>query len=130
MPLGPRRRKAPYPGGSVRLLRASAAVQTLKLEGDEHFGVTIVRRSCEEPLRQVVRNCGNEGAVVVEKIRGHQDPNFGFNAAREEYEDLVSAGVIDPTKVTRTALQNTASIASLMLTTGAMICAAVEEPGE
>ena len=81
-------------------------------------------------MRQIVRNCGTEGAVVVEKIRGYQDPNFGFNASTEQYEDLVKAGVIDPTKVTRTALQNAASIASLMLTTEAMICGIVEEPGE
>ncbi len=118
------------PGGGVALLRASVALQALKLEGDEQFGVTIVRRACEEPARQIVRNCGTEGAVVVEKIRGHQDSNFGFNAATEQYEDLVKAGVIDPTKVTRTALQNAASIASLMLTTEAMICGVVEEPGE
>jgi chaperonin GroEL len=118
------------PGGGVALLRAAVALQTLKLEGDEQFGVTIVRRACEEPVRQIVLNCGTEGAVVVEKIRGHQDPNFGFNASTEQYEDLVKAGVIDPTKVTRTALQNAASIASLMLTTEAMICGVVEEPGE
>jgi chaperonin GroEL len=77
-----------------------------------------------------VLNCGTEGGVVVEKIRGHQDPNFGFNASIEQYEDLVKAGVIDPTKVTRTALQNAASIASLMLTTEATICGVVEEPAE
>ncbi len=118
------------PGGGVALLRASVALQTLKLEGDEQFGVTIVRRACEEPVRQIVLNCGAEGAVVVEKIRNHQDPNFGFNASTEQYEDLVKAGVIDPTKVTRTALQNAASIASLMLTTEAMICGVVEESGE
>jgi chaperonin GroEL len=118
------------PGGGVALLRASVALQALKLEGDEQFGVTIVRRACEEPVRQIVMNCGTEGAVVVEKIRGHRDPNFGFNASTEQYEDLVKAGVIDPTKVTRTALQNAASIASLMLTTEAMICGVVEEPGE
>jgi chaperonin GroEL len=74
-----------------------------------------------------VLNCGTEGAVVVEKIKTNQDPNFGFNAATEQYEDLVTAGVIDPTKVTRTALQNAASIASLMLTTEAMICSIPEE---
>ena len=118
------------PGGGVALLRASVALQNLKLEGDEQFGVTIVRRACEEPVRQIVLNCGTEGAVVVEKIKNHQDPNFGFNASTEQYEDLVKAGVIDPTKVTRTALQNAASIASLMLTTEAMICGVVEEPGE
>ena len=115
------------PGGGVALLRASIALQKLKLEGDEQFGVTIVRRACEEPVRQIVLNCGTEGAVVVEKIKNHQDPNFGFNASTEQYEDLVKAGVIDPTKVTRTALQNAASIASLMLTTEAMICGVVEE---
>ena len=104
------------------------ALEKLHLEGDEQFGVTIVRRACEEPLRQIVLNCGTEGAIVVEKIRSHKNPNFGFNASTEEYEDLVEAGVIDPTKVTRTTLQNAASIASLMLTTEAMICDVVEEP--
>jgi chaperonin GroEL len=86
-----------------------------------------VRRACEEPIRQIVLNGGTEGAVVVEKIRTQGDVNYGFNAFTDEYEDLVKAGVIDPTKVTRTALQNAASIASLMLTTEAMICAIVEE---
>ena len=115
------------PGGGVALLRASMALQNLKLEGDEQFGVTIVRRACEEPVRQIVLNCGTEGAVVAAKILDSQDPNFGFNASTERYEDLVVAGVIDPTKVTRTALQNAASIASLMLTTEATVCDAVEE---
>jgi len=115
------------PGGGVALLRAAAALEKLKLEADEQFGVTIVRRACEEPVRQIVRNCGTEGAVVVEAIRVQKDPNFGFNAATEKYEDLVKAGVIDPTKVTRTALENAASIASLMLTTEATVCTAVEE---
>jgi len=118
------------PGGGVALLRASVALQALKAEGDEQFGVTIVRRACEEPARQIVLNCGTEGAVVVEKIKANKDPNFGFNASTERYEDLVKAGVIDPTKVTRTALQNAASIASLMLTTEAMICEVAEEPSE
>jgi chaperonin GroEL len=115
------------PGGGVALLRASAALQNLKLDGDEQFGVTIVRRACEEPVRQIVLNCGTEGAVVVEHIRNHECANYGFNASTEQYEDLVKAGVIDPTKVTRTALQNAASIASLMLTTEAMICSVPEE---
>ena len=115
------------PGGGVALLRASIALESLKLEGDEQFGVTIVRRACEEPVRQIVVNCGTEGAIVAAKIRSQPDPNFGFNASTEVYEDLVSAGVIDPTKVTRTALQNAASIASLMLTTEALICTAAEE---
>jgi chaperonin GroEL len=109
------------PGGGVALLRAAMVLNKLKVDGDEQFGVDIVRRSCEEPIRQIVLNSGTEGAIVVEKIRSHQDPNFGFNAATEQYEDLVKVGVIDPTKVTRTALQNAASIASLMLTTEAMI---------
>jgi chaperonin GroEL len=116
------------PGGGVALLRAAAALETLKLAGDEQFGVTIVRRACEEPVRQIVLNCGTEGAIVVEKIRNNKNPNFGFNASTEQYEDLVVAGVIDPTKVTRTTLQNAASIASLMLTTEAMVCDVVEEP--
>jgi chaperonin GroEL len=115
------------PGGGVALLRASVTLQKLKLEGDEQFGVNIVRRACEEPVRQIVLNCGVEGAVVVEKIKSNPDPNFGYNAYTDRYEDLVKAGVIDPTKVTRTALQNAASVASLMLTTEAMICDAVEE---
>jgi chaperonin GroEL len=115
------------PGGGVALLRAGIALQNLTLEGDEQFGVNIILRACEEPVRQIVRNCGTEGAVVVEKIKTSKDNNFGFNAYTETYEDLVKAGVIDPTKVTRTALQNAASIASLMLTTEAMICGVVEE---
>jgi chaperonin GroEL len=115
------------PGGGVALIRAAAALDKLKLEGDEQFGVKIVRRACEEPLRQIVLNGGIEGAVVLEKIVTNSDVNFGFNAATGKYEDLVKAGVIDPTKVTRSALQNAASIASLMLTTEAMISTAVEE---
>src|SRR5437667_8222490 len=109
------------PGGGVALIRASAGLGNLRLGGDEQFGVDIVRRSCEEPLRQIVLNSGTEGAIVVEKIRTNSDTNYGYNAASDQYEDLVKAGVIDPTKVTRTALQNAASIASLMLTTEAMI---------
>jgi chaperonin GroEL len=117
------------PGGGVALLRASIALENFTLEGDEQFGVTIVRRACEEPVRQIVLNCGTEGAVVAEKIRNNKDANYGYNATTEQYEDLVAAGVIDPTKVTRTALQNAASIASLMLTTEAMVCSVVEEEG-
>jgi chaperonin GroEL len=113
------------PGGGVALLRASAVLETLKLEGDEQFGVNIVRRACEEPVRQIVLNGGVEGAVVVEKIKNHAG-NFGFNVFTEQYEDLVKAGVIDPTKVTRTALQNASSIAGLMLTTEAMVCGIVD----
>ena len=109
------------PGGGVALLRASKALATFKLEGDEQIGVTIVKRACEEPLRQIVSNSGTEGAIVVDKVRENENANYGYNASTDAYEDLVTAGVIDPTKVTRTALQNAASIASLMLTTEAMI---------
>ena len=114
------------PGGGVALLRASIALDSLKLEEDEQFGVTIVRRACEEPVRQIVNNSGLEGSIVVSNLKASTDPNFGFNAFTDQYEDLVQAGVIDPTKVTRTALQNAASIASLMLTTEAMVCGVVE----
>jgi chaperonin GroEL len=108
-------------GGGVALLCAAKALKDHKLEGDEQIGVNIIARACEEPLRQIVLNAGLEGAVVVEKVRENKDPHFGYNAATGKYEDLVAAGVIDPTKVTRTALQNAASIASLMLTTEAMV---------
>src|SRR5450432_819534 len=109
------------PGGGVALLRAAKKLENLKLHEDEQFGVTIVRRACEEPLRQIVLNCGTEGAIVLDKVRENSNNNFGYNAATDAYEDLVAAGVIDPTKVTRSALQNASSIASLMLTTEAMI---------
>jgi chaperonin GroEL len=109
------------PGGGVALLRASAALEKLKLNGDEQIGVDIVKRACEEPLRQIAQNAGFEGAIVVEKIRANENPNYGFNAETGQYEDLVKSGVIDPTKVARTALQNAASIAALMLTTEAMV---------
>jgi chaperonin GroEL len=115
------------PGGGVALLRCALVLESLKLEEDEQFGVNIVRRACEEPVRQIVRNCGAEGPVVAARIKASTDPNFGFNAYTEEYEDLVLAGVIDPTKVTRSALQNAASIASLMLTAEALICSVVED---
>jgi chaperonin GroEL len=115
------------PGGGVALLRCVAALDKLKLEGDEKVGVAIVRRALEEPLRMIVVNAGHEGAVVVDKVRQNPDSNFGFNADTEQYEDLVAAGVIDPTKVTRTALQNASSIAALLLTTEALICDIKEE---
>jgi chaperonin GroEL len=109
------------PGGGVALLRAAIALNDVKTDHDEKIGVDIIRRACEEPVRQIVGNAGYEGAIVIEKIRANKDPNFGFNAASAEYEDLVKSGVIDPTKVTRSALQNASSIAALMLTTEAMI---------
>jgi chaperonin GroEL len=110
------------PGGGVALLRAAKALHGMKVPGDEQIGVDIIKRACEEPLRQIVHNSGTEGAIVVEKVRSNETPTYGFNAATEVYEDLVQSGVIDPAKVTRTALQNAASISSLMLTTEAMIC--------
>ena len=109
-------------GGGVALLRASLVLKELKLPGDEQIGVDIIRRACEEPLRQICGNAGFEGAIVLEKVRSSKDANYGFNAFTSEYEDLVKSGVIDPTKVTRSALQNAASIAALMLTTEAMVC--------
>ena len=110
------------PGGGVALLRAAKALAGLKVPGDEQIGVDIIKRACEEPVRQIVGNAGYEGAIVIEKVRNNDDANFGFNAATSEYEDLVKAGVIDPAKVTRSALQNASSIAALMLTTEAMVC--------
>jgi chaperonin GroEL len=115
------------PGGGVTLVRAAKALEKFLAnkdgEGDqdEQIGVTIIKRALEEPLRQIVQNAGKEGAVVVERVRSEKNENIGFNAATEEFEDLVKAGVIDPAKVTRTALQNAASIAGLMLTTEAMV---------
>jgi chaperonin GroEL len=120
------------PGGGVALLRASKALDKFKIfepdedgevsgDLDEQIGVTIVKRALEEPLRQIVQNAGKEGAVIVEKVRAERNPNFGYNAATDKFEDLVAAGIIDPAKVTRCALQNAASIAGLMLTTEALI---------
>lgn len=110
------------PGGGVALVRAQKALKGLKLaEADEQIGVDIIRRALEEPMRMIVQNAGGEASIVVEKIRQSKETNYGYNALTDEYEDLVAAGVIDPTKVTRTALQNAASIASLLLTTEAII---------
>jgi chaperonin GroEL len=116
------------PGGGVALVRCAAALEELKLKHeDERTGADIVRRALEEPLRQIVANSGEEGAIVVGKIRESKDANFGYNAQTDKFEDLVKAGVIDPTKVTRTALQNAASIAALMLTTEALVSDLPEE---
>ena len=109
------------PGGGVALLRAQSALEGLKVNDEQRVGVNIIRRALEEPLRQIVQNAGKEGAVVVERVRSEKNENVGFNAATEQFEDLVKAGVIDPAKVTRTALQNASSIAGLMLTTEAMV---------
>ena len=118
------------PGGGVALVRCTKAIEDLKLQGDEAIGAQIVRRALEEPLRQIVQNSGEEGAVVVGKIRESKELNFGLNAQTGQFEDLVKAGVIDPTKVTRTALQNAGSIAGLMLTTEALVSELPEEKKE
>jgi len=109
------------PGGGIAFLRAIPALEKLELEDDEQIGVTIVKRALEEPLRLIASNAGHEGAVVVGKVRASKQANFGFNAATEEYTDMISAGILDPAKVTRSALQNAASIAGLMLTTEALV---------
>jgi chaperonin GroEL len=108
------------PGGGVVLLRSIAALDRLKVSGDEKIGIEIVRRALEEPIRQIAENAGVDGPIVVQKVREGSNA-FGFNAETEEYEDLLSAGIIDPTKVTRIALQNAASIAGLMVTTECMV---------
>src|SRR5205823_3382386 len=105
------------PGGGVALVRAQKALEGLKFEdSDEQIGVQIVRRAIEEPLRMIVQNAGGEGSIVLERVRSASENTFGYNALTDTYEDLVQAGVIDPTKVTRMALQNAASIAGLLLT--------------
>jgi chaperonin GroEL len=120
------------PGGGVALVRAAKALDKFRIfepnengevvgDQDEQIGVNIVKRALEEPLRQIVQNAGKEGAVVVEKVRADRNANFGYNAATDKFEDLVAAGIIDPAKVTRCALQHAASIAGLMLTTEALI---------
>jgi chaperonin GroEL len=108
------------PGGGVALIRCSKALDGLKVDAGEKFGVDIIRRAIEEPLRQIVGNGGLEGSVVVNKVKEGTGA-YGFNAATGVYEDLLAAGVIDPAKVSRTALQNAASVSSLMLTTEAMV---------
>ncbi len=115
------------PGGGVALLRASTKIDTLKLEGDEKVGAMIVRRALEEPIRQIVENAGLEGSVIVEKVKAEKVANRGFDAESLEYVDMIEAGIIDPTKVERVALQNAASVASLLLTTEALITDLPEE---
>jgi chaperonin GroEL len=110
----------------VALLRAQKSLEKFKLEHeDEQIGVEILRRALEAPIRQIASNAGAEGSIVVEKVRGNKSYGFGYNAQSDVYEDLVEAGVIDPTKVVRSALQNAASIAGLLLTTEAVV---VEKP--
>ena len=115
------------PGGGVALMRASRGLEKLKLDGDQRIGANIVRRAVEEPLRWIAMNAGHEGSIVVQKVREQKDDESGFDAQTEQYGNLVKAGVIDPTKVVRTALQNAASISSLLLTTEALVCEIPEE---
>ena len=118
------------PGGGVALLRCVKGLDGLKLEHDQQVGVDIVRRAIEAPMRWIATNAGVEGSIVVQKVKESKDASFGYNAATDTYEDLVKAGVIDPTKVVRSALQNAASIASLLLTTEAMVSEIPEEKKE
>jgi chaperonin GroEL len=118
------------PGGGVSLLRASKALDHLKLSGDEATGASIVKRALEEPIRQIVENAGLEGSVIVEKVKAAAKPSQGFDAESNDYVDMMQAGIIDPTKVERIALQNAASIASLLLTTEALIAELPEEKKE
>jgi len=108
------------PGGGVALIRCQSVLDNLKVDEEQQFGVTIVQKAIEEPLRWIARNAGQEGSVVVNAVRLAKGSN-GYNAATDEYEDLMKAGIIDPTKVVRTALQNAASVAGLLLTTEAMV---------
>ena len=109
------------PGGGVALVRAMKGLDSVKVDADEAIGVNILRRALEEPLRRIVENAGLEASVVIDRVKKEKDVNFGFNAMTNEYEDLVKSGIIDPTKVTRTALQNAASVSGLLLTTEALI---------
>src|SRR5438046_4062949 len=114
-------------GGGTAILRCLPALEKVKLEHDEQIGVNIVKRSLEEPLRMIASNAGHEGAVVLGKVKEAKDANIGFDAATEEYTDMISAGILDPAKVARTALQNAASISALMLTTEALVSEIPEE---
>ena len=118
------------PGGGVALLRGAQALDDLETEGDQQLGVSIIRRALEEPMRWIAQNAGFEGSIVVQKVHDASDRDEGFNAQNETYENLVKAGVIDPTKVVRTALQNAGSIASLLLTTEALIAEIPEEKSD
>jgi chaperonin GroEL len=114
------------PGGGVALLRCLSALEKVKLDGEEQLGVSVLKRALEEPIRQIANNAGHEGSVVVERVKNEKGAQ-GFNAETEKYEDLTKAGVIDPTKVVRFALQNAASVASLLLSTEATVAEKPEE---
>ena len=115
------------PGGGVALIRCIPALEKMKLEGDEQTGVDLTKRALEEPIRQIVQNAGLEGSVIVEKVKANDNKNYGFDADKEIYVDMIKSGIIDPTKVTRTALQNASSIAALLLTTSVMVADLPEE---
>lgn len=117
------------PGGGVALIRAAASLANLRVSEDEKFGVRIVEKALEEPLRWIATNAGSEGSVVLDKVKNAKGA-YGFNAATDEFEDLVKAGIIDPTKVVRTALQNAASVAGLLITTEAIIAEKPEKKKE
>jgi chaperonin GroEL len=111
------------PGGGVALLYASRALDGLKGENpDQQAGIEIIRRAIQSPIRQIVENAGKEGSIIVGKLLEQKDPNYGYDAQKDEYVDMVKAGIIDPVKVVRIALQNAVSVAGLMVTTEAMIC--------
>ena len=112
------------------MLRAQKKIKSLKLSGDDRIGADIVRRALEAPLRQIVENAGTDGSIVVQEITNSDDYNYGYNAATDKYEDLMASGVIDPTKVACAALQNAASVATLLLTTEALISVAPEKKGK
>jgi len=109
------------PGGGVALIRVAKAIDELKLEGDEKIGAAIVKKALDEPAKMIAENAGEEGSVIVERIKSFDNPNMGYNALTGEFVNMIEAGVIDPTKVTRTALQNAASVASVMLTTESVV---------
>ena len=111
-------------GGGSALLKAAAVIDTLKLSEEETFGARIIKRACEEPIRQIAFNAGLDGSIVLDRVLNNKEASYGFNALIEEYEDLIKAGVIDPVKVCRVGLQNAASVSSLMLTTETMIAEA------
>jgi chaperonin GroEL len=117
------------PGGGVALVRASAGLGSMRVSDDEKVGVRIIQKALEEPMRWIASNAGADGSVVLDKVKNGKGA-FGFNAATEEYEDLVKAGIVDPTKVVRTALQNAASVAGLLITTEAMIADKPEKKKE
>jgi chaperonin GroEL len=117
------------PGGGVALIGCTAALAKVEAQGDEKVGVDIVRRALEEPLRQLALNAGREGSIIVEKVRGSK-PGSGFNVLSGEFQDMLKAGIVDPAKVTRSALQNAASVASMLLTTEVLVVDKPEEEKE